>query len=139
MRDEKGRIVFTKIERQLFQRLAQALEEGLIQYSIVPQYRVSVGNKEYPLDFGIPNLKIAIEADGEDFHTMPKQKESDDKRDSALHQMGWTVIRFWDRDIEKNMDQVMRTVIQTIMKKELLLKQQDPNNQKNQNSQPNQS
>lgn len=121
-RDEKGRIVFTQCERDLMQKIQQNIENGLIKYQVVPQYRVAYGNREYPVDFGIPALKIGIEADGEMFHGSDEQRRKDAQRDMKLAQLGWTVIRFTDKQIQKQGERVMNTIIKTIMQKEMLLK-----------------
>ena len=125
VRDEKGRVIFTKCERQLIARLRQYQESGLIRYQIVPQFRVQYGSdQEFPIDFAIPNLKIGLEADGEIFHSSPKQVTHDHERDRKLAQLGWTILRFQDKEIEEKIEQVMSTVMKTIMQKEAALKQQ---------------
>lgn len=122
-RDEKGRIIFTKPERELISHLTRYLQDGLIQYPIQPQYRLNVGNIEYPIDFAIVKLKLGIEADGEMFHGSPRQQEKDKQRDMKLAQIGWTILRFKDYEIEKNPQQVMSRIVQEIMKKEMYLQQ----------------
>jgi very-short-patch-repair endonuclease len=124
MRDAKGRIVFTKCERQLLDHLNQYKSNGLIRYPIVPQFEVKFGSITYPLDFAFPHLKIAIEADGEAFHSSPKQVAHDKERDARLAQLGWTVLRFTDSEIEDRAERVMSAVVKTIMQKEANLDQQ---------------
>lgn len=51
-----------------------------------PQYPVL----NYIVDFGNPGLKIAIEADGKEFHT---DKKKDKARDLELFSAGWRVFR----------------------------------------------
>ena len=122
IRDEKGRIAFTKIERELMDHMIQHQKDGIIKYPIVPQYKLQIGGVEHPVDFALPNLKIIIEADGEIFHSSPKQLQKDQERDRELAQMGWTVIRFKDSEIEKQPAQAMSKIVQTIMQKELTIK-----------------
>lgn len=121
-RDGKGRVVFTNLEMKMIDNLRQYQSQGLIKYKVVPQFEVAYGNRKYPLDFAIPALKIGLEADGEIFHSSPKQLQSDGERDRKLAQMGWTILRFKDSEIEDKMHQVMSTVLKAIMKKELYLK-----------------
>jgi len=123
-RDLKGRIVFTKPERELLTALSKYKSDGLIKYPIIPQYPVSFGNVEYPIDFALPHLKIGIEADGEVFHSAPKQIVHDNERDMKLSQSGWTILRFKDAEIEKQVERVMSTIIKTIMQKEMALEKQ---------------
>ena len=124
MRDPKGRIVYTKNEMRLMDGLNQNIENGLIKYPIIPQFPVKFGSKQYSIDFAIPNLKIGLEADGEAFHGSAKQITHDAERDQCLNQMGWTIMRFTDEEIENKLPEVMRTVVKNIMDKELSLKQQ---------------
>ena len=124
MRDEKGRIIFTKPERELIDQIRRYQSDGIIKYPVQPQYRVKVGNQEYPLDFAVVNLRLGIEADGEKFHGDLKQIHQDKERDSKLAQMGWTILRFTDREIEKKMQQVMQTIVQKIQEKEQFVQQQ---------------
>lgn len=121
-RDEKGRIIFTKPERELMDILIKSQQDGLLKYEIIPQFRVAVGNMEYPLDFAIPKLQIGIEADGEMFHSSPAQVQKDKARDMKLNQQGWTIIRFKDSEIENKGPQIASTVLKTIMQKEISIK-----------------
>jgi len=123
IRDEKGRIAFTKIERDLMDSMIKYQKDGIIKYPIVPQYKLMIGNVEHPVDFAIPHLKIILEADGEIFHSSPKQIQKDQERDRKLAQMGWTVLRFKDSEIEKQPQQVMSKIVQTIMQKEMSVKE----------------
>jgi very-short-patch-repair endonuclease len=127
VRDEKGRIVFTKPERQLMEKLQEYLEQGIIKYPIKPQLEVNVGNHNYLIDFAIPHLKLGIEADGIMFHSNPDQKQHDQERDMRLAQKGWTIVRFTDEDIDEHMGQVLSKITQAIMKKEMFIKNQAPN------------
>ena len=34
--------------------------------------------------------------------------------------MGWTVLRFWGKDIKKNLDSCVKTIEDTIMQKKIL-------------------
>jgi len=122
MRDEKGRIIYTAPERELMDHLIQYSQNGLIRYPIVPQWRVQCGSTEYPLDFGLPQLKIGIEVDGEMFHGSPKQIAHDKERDMKLAQLGWTILRFNDDEVNKRAERVMSTIVKVIMQKEVALK-----------------
>jgi very-short-patch-repair endonuclease len=122
IRDEKGRIAFTKIERILMDHMIQNQKSGIIKYPIVPQYKVMIGNVEHPVDFALPHVKLIIEADGEIFHSAPKQIQKDQERDMQLNHMGWVVLRFKDSEIEKQPQQAISKIVQTIMKQEMAVK-----------------
>jgi len=122
MRDEKGRIVKTGLERELIPLLKQAQKDGLLKGVIFQmQYRVTSGEEEYVIDFAVPQLKIGIEADGEVFHSSPKQKQHDDERDLLLAQQGWTIKRFWDKEIENEPQKVVQEIIRIVMQKQLAI------------------
>lgn len=121
-RDEKGRIIFTKAERQLLPHLLQARSDGLFgKVGFIPQFRINSGDSEYAIDFAFPNLKLGVEADGEIFHSSPKQVAHDKERDMKLAQQGWTILRFTDTEIEHRPQQVIQQVIKTVMQKQLSL------------------
>jgi len=124
MRDDKGRVVFTAPERELLTQLIEYRKNGLIKYPIVPQFEVQYGSSVYPIDFAIPHLKIGIEADGEVFHSSPKQITHDNERDMKLSQSGWTILRFKDEEISGKIERVMSKIVQNIMQKESLLENQ---------------
>lgn len=118
-RDQKGRINFTKPERELIDGLVEYQNNGLIKYPIQPQFEIPYGNVVYAIDFALPHLKIGIEADGEAFHSSDKQMTHDQERDMKLNQVGWTILRFTDDEIENRFERVMNTILKSIMEKEM--------------------
>ena len=128
VRDAKGRIVFTKCERQLMDQIRQYSQNGLIRYPVVPQYEVKFGSTAYPIDFAIPHLKIGVEADGEMFHSSPKQQTHDKERDMKLAQSGWTILRFSDTEIDNKVERVMSEILKVIMQKENAIESNAPQN-----------
>lgn len=81
------------IERRLYY--------GLVNNGIQPISQFPVGR--YRIDLAVPSKKIAIEADGKDFHSTPKQKAHDRKRDRYLRSKGWSVLRFSGSSINKDL------------------------------------
>ncbi len=57
-----------------------------------PQVWVTVAGTSYRLDLAYPRARIAVEYDGEEFHSSPEQRERDDARRAALRAAGWIVI-----------------------------------------------
>jgi len=80
--------------------------------------------QSYLLDFAIPQLKIAIEADGEIFHNDPEKMKRDKERDLKLARKGWIVLRFKEKDIENKIDNVMATIMSHVNMKANAMKQQ---------------
>ena len=59
----------------------------------VPQFWVIVdGEPRYRLDLAYPHLRVAIEYDGEEFHTSADDRARDRARRAWLSAQGWTVI-----------------------------------------------
>jgi hypothetical protein len=59
----------------------------------VPQHWVHVaGVPTYRLDLAYPHARIAVEYDGEEFHSSPEAGEADAARRDWLRRHGWTVI-----------------------------------------------
>ena len=68
----------------------------------IAEFSISLGKRQqgfptcYKVDIGHPGLKIAIEVDGNSHYS---RKEKDKKKDVKLASLGWTVLRFWNKDI----------------------------------------
>ena len=60
----------------------------------------------YRSDFAIPDLKLAVECDGEYWHKQPEAVAKDRKRDAELARYGWTVLRFSEKEIKNRMPDV---------------------------------
>jgi len=58
--------------------------------------------RSFILDFAFPEEKIAIECDGEAWHSDPKAKKRDGFKNYILKKEGWTVLRFWGSQIEQD-------------------------------------
>jgi very-short-patch-repair endonuclease len=87
----------TDIEKQLRKALeARGLKHG-VDFST--QYPLRYG---YVLDIAFPEEKLAIEADGAPWHSSKRARQRDHIKDKVLVKMGWTVLRFSDRQIIKD-------------------------------------
>jgi len=62
---------------------------------------------EYIVDFYCPKLKLAIEVDG-DSHS--EKTEADSIRQKKLESMGLNVLRFYDRDVKRNIEGVASVI-----------------------------
>lgn len=63
----------------------------------------------YVVDFYCPTYKLAIELDGGQ-HAKEENKEYDDVRTEYLKSMRIEVIRFWNNDVLRNMDGVLKEI-----------------------------
>jgi len=52
----------------------------------------------YKVDLAIPELKIAIEVDGQT-HKLKKWKYLDKRKTEVLNALGWSVLRFWNQEV----------------------------------------
>jgi len=69
----------------------------------------------YKLDVANSTLKLGIELDGPSHHT-PKARVLDKKKTDFLSGMGWTVLRFSNREVTNDLEGCVRTVLCTISK-----------------------
>ena len=106
-------------------------------------YRYRKNYKELPgkPDIVLTKYKIAVFCDGEFFHgkdwevlkprlesgsnsdfwvsKISRNRERDDEVSKKLLFMGWTVIRFWGKDISKNTDECIKVIEETIFEQKL--------------------
>jgi very-short-patch-repair endonuclease len=64
---------------------------------------------EYIVDFVCPEISLIIEIDGGQ-HNIPENIEYDNQRTNFLKNRGYHVIRFWNNDIYKNIDGVLKEI-----------------------------
>lgn len=70
------------------------------------KFRRQVPLGSYIVDFACYEAKLIVEADGL-FHA---EQEEDLERDAQLQAWGWEVARYWNRDIRRNLDDVMTDI-----------------------------
>jgi very-short-patch-repair endonuclease/transposase-like protein len=77
------------------------------------QYRKDMGG--FALDFAFPDIKLAIEIDGEYWHNLEKTKVKDRRRNYFLGvKKGWEVIHIPAKDFTQHSEHYVWEVIQTI-------------------------
>jgi very-short-patch-repair endonuclease/uncharacterized OB-fold protein len=66
----------------------------------------------YPADFYIPLYKLIIEVDGKYWHKYPYGNEIDHIRNEELKEKGYTVLRFWEGEFDKEivLNKIMEVV-----------------------------
>jgi endogenous inhibitor of DNA gyrase (YacG/DUF329 family) len=98
------------------QKLAEALGWGM-EYAI-PCSKVPFPSppKCYKVDIGNPDLKIAIEVDG-NTHKMKKWKFLDARKTEILNYLGWSVLRFWNKEVNEDLNLCVEKVKQFIASK----------------------
>ena len=93
----------TQQERILWQLLRNHSFYG---YEFRRQYVIG----QYIVDFVCREKKIIIEIDGGQ-HNTPEEIIYDKKRTEFLNSRGYKVIRFWNSDIDKNIDGVYKVLL----------------------------
>lgn len=93
-------------------KMAKELDKRHIKY--VEQY--NLGNK-FALDFFIPDHEVVIECDGRYWHEKPDVAKRDKSKNAYIKKCGYTLFRFWDDEINKDVSACVDKVIEEIEKK----------------------
>ncbi|UCI22517.1 endonuclease domain-containing protein [Mesorhizobium sp. B2-1-8] len=64
----------------------------------------------YIVDFACPTKKLIVEIDGSQ-HATAKASEMDAARTAKLKALGWTILRFWNDDIIRDIDNVCQHIV----------------------------
>ena len=64
----------------------------------------------YIVDFACPTYKLIVEIDGSQ-HGQDEQAAADLARTERLQQDGWTVLRFWNDDVLRDLDNVCQHIV----------------------------
>lgn len=92
-------------ESKLEQAFAASLREHGLTFQT--QYRVA----GFALDIAFPDLRLAVEVDGDYWHSTPKAIARDRKKDSVLAAEGWQIIHLREHFINTEREQAIQTVI----------------------------
>ena len=108
-----GQFRLTSIEMGLYRAVKRGQETGNLPLNFLMQQKPEpVEMAKVTVDGFFPDIKLIIEADGKLYHSSPDQVAKDQERDSRFQQLGWTVLRFTDEEIENNIEQVLSKIIQ---------------------------
>lgn len=78
-----------------------------LPFTVRRQYNIN----NYIVDFYIPEKKTVIEVDGEQ-HYKEEHKKSDKERDRVLAELGISVLRYDNRDIDRHFEGVCKRLAQ---------------------------
>ena len=95
----------TKPQKLIFDKLGCG---WFAEYKVIPENNLREKYKtptHYKIDIANPILKIAIEIDGKS-HKYLKRQEQDRRKTRVLELMGWSVYRFTNEEILKNVDEI---------------------------------
>ncbi|MGH2574956.1 MAG: endonuclease domain-containing protein [Ignavibacteria bacterium] len=96
----------TKAEVKLWNYLRK---KNILKQRFLRQF--SIGN--YVVDFYCPKLKLAIEIDGST-HLGNEQIKYDRQRQEEVESLGVVLIRFWNDDVYKSLEGVVRLIEEKI-------------------------
>jgi very-short-patch-repair endonuclease len=94
----------TPAEVRLWARLRAHRLEGI-------HFRNQHALGNYVVDFCAPRKKLIIELDGSQHM---EQEGYDKERTEYLESKGYTVLRFWNNDVMKEIDGVIRAMVQAM-------------------------
>jgi len=75
--------------------------------SFKPQYVIANITRA---DFALPEQKIVIQCDGDYWHNYPYGTEKDHYQNKVLKELGWMVFRFWEREIQEDVQKCVNKV-----------------------------
>ena len=64
----------------------------------------------YIVDFACPSKKLVVEVDGSQ-HGDAATADADRKRALKLEALGWTVLRFWNDDVMRDIENVCQHIV----------------------------
>ena len=99
----KLRKTMTKHEVKLWFHLRELRKQGF-------HFRRQAPVDGYVVDFVCYHPKLAIEIDGGQ-HAYQRQRRRDIKRDAYLTASGFTVLRFWNNDVDQNLQGVAALIL----------------------------
>ena len=96
------RKTMTRQEVRLWQRLRLFREFGF-------HFRRQSPIGGYIADFECRRARVVVELDGGQ-HNLDEHKRLDDLRDIALQEQGYLILRFWNHDVDQNIDGVLQVI-----------------------------
>lgn len=90
--------------------------ESVLRHHIRTEIRKTNGAcRWYQIDVAFPDIKLAVEVDG-GVHRIPENQAKDKIRTEYLRSHGWTVLRFWNQEVTRDLKNVKAAISSTISK-----------------------
>ena len=102
-RAKKMRRVMTDAELKLWNELRAHRLMGL-------GFRRQVPIMGFIVDFACPEKRMIVELDGSQ-HAEAAQMAADKERTRSLQQDGWTILRFWNEDVLRDIENVCQHIL----------------------------
>jgi very-short-patch-repair endonuclease len=94
----------SSVETTLLNALINAGLTPVAQYPIAP----------YTIDYAFPAYRLAVECDGDYWHSTPWQKKKDNQRDGYLKKQGWRTLRIKEKQIKTDVAACVALVIKAL-------------------------
>ena len=104
------RKAMTRQEVRLWQRLRPFREFGF-------HFRRQSPINGYIVDFECRKTRLVVELDGGQ-HNLDKHQRLDELRAAALQGQGYLILRFWNHDVDQNIDGVHQTIHAKLLERE---------------------
>ena len=95
----------TSIEKKITKELKKLNIDYIHQFNFYSKYLC---------DFAIPNKKTIIECDGDYWHSLPKTKIKDKRKDKFIIKKGWKIIRLKEKDINNNIQKCIDKMVNVV-------------------------
>lgn len=103
----------SNIEQQVREEMQnRGLKLGI---DFVIQYPIKFS---FIIDIAFPDQKLAIELDGDYWHSTKKNRQRDKMKDSILKREGWSIIRILGSDIETDVSKCVDYMLYELQKKQ---------------------
>lgn len=113
MEEKRTIITNAKLLRKEATKAEQILWQALRGSKLGIKFRRQHPFDMFIVDFYAPSIKLAIELDGS-IHTIQANKEYDEMRTDYLELKYINVLRFWNSEVEKNLDVVLEKIKEKI-------------------------
>jgi len=110
---EDENVYRSQAESLLFQ-LLEARPTTTGQFQVNAKLDIRFGNRSMEVDFLAAKSKIVVELDGGYYHLTPDNYRRDRRKDIALQQKGFWVLRFLSEDIIANLEDILATIDQAL-------------------------
>lgn len=102
---------FLKHDTAIEKKVKNRLREWGVKFE--EQYNM---DNKFLIDIAFPTLKIAVECDGEYWHSLPRNKHVDKQKQIHCDKHGWQLLRFTDKQINRNLDDCINIILNEIKK-----------------------
>lgn len=93
--------------------IEKKMKEALRRNGLKFEEQYNLDNK-FLIDIAIPELKIAIECDGEYWHSLPRNQHVDKQKQIHCDKYGWQLLRFTDKEINTKLDDCINIIFNMI-------------------------